>query len=185
MTKEKILKIAKSEFSKKGYENTSLDTVAKKLGLSKAAIYYYFNSKKALYNAIFTESFKGLTFFVEGDSLKDIENYIEKTGEFFKKDKEIAKLFAMELANGMIHLNDETLKIMSKLLKTVVDSLKGIEVNPFFLQTVIISSLVTYSNTIRLRERVSSMVKCKSLNPEFDIIEELKLMITNYLKAKK
>jgi AcrR family transcriptional regulator len=185
MTKDKIIQTAKTEFSKKGYENTSLENIAKKCGITKAAIYYYFKSKRELYNVIFQESFKKITFHLEGNVQKDLENYIEITGRFFKEDREIAKLFAMELANETVHLNDETLKIMSKLLKTVVNAVKDSDVNPFYLQTVIISSLITYANTLKVRERVSSIVNCKTLNPEFDIVEEMKLMIKNYLKAKK
>jgi TetR/AcrR family transcriptional regulator len=43
-----LLREAASQFSRKGFHAASLDDIAQKLGVTKAALYYYFPSKQAL-----------------------------------------------------------------------------------------------------------------------------------------
>lgn len=44
-TKEKIVKSAEVLFRERGFENTSVDSIVKKAGISKGAFYVHFNSK--------------------------------------------------------------------------------------------------------------------------------------------
>ena len=46
--KREFLNIAKKLFFTKGYEQTSVDSIIKKIGLSKGSFYYYFKSKEDL-----------------------------------------------------------------------------------------------------------------------------------------
>ena len=55
-TKEDILQIALKHFANKGYENTTLEDIAKEIDITKPAIYYYFKNKEELYNEIFKEN---------------------------------------------------------------------------------------------------------------------------------
>ncbi|MFW9908478.1 MAG: TetR/AcrR family transcriptional regulator [Candidatus Thorarchaeota archaeon] len=48
-TQNVILDAAEHLFSKKGYHNTSMDDIVEKSGMSKGAIYGYFNSKEDLF----------------------------------------------------------------------------------------------------------------------------------------
>jgi AcrR family transcriptional regulator len=48
-SREEILEAARRVLMKKGIAATTLDAVAREVGLSKAALYYYFPSKDALY----------------------------------------------------------------------------------------------------------------------------------------
>lgn len=50
--KERIIKAAFKIFTKKGYHETTMDDIAKELGVSKAALYQYFKNKKDLLNEI-------------------------------------------------------------------------------------------------------------------------------------
>lgn len=47
-TKDKILKAAKEIFEEKGYDNTKVDEIAEKAGVTKAMIYYHFESKESI-----------------------------------------------------------------------------------------------------------------------------------------
>lgn len=47
-----ILRIAADHFLKYGYHGTSLSEVAKKAGINKSTIHYYFRSKKNLYREV-------------------------------------------------------------------------------------------------------------------------------------
>ncbi|MHA2162834.1 MAG: TetR/AcrR family transcriptional regulator [Candidatus Thorarchaeota archaeon] len=51
-TQDKILGAAESLFSRDGYHGTSMDAIVKESGLSKGAIYGYFESKEMLFLAL-------------------------------------------------------------------------------------------------------------------------------------
>jgi AcrR family transcriptional regulator len=48
ITKKRIFELALSLFMDKGYENVSIDTIVKNLGLTKGAFYHHFVSKEAI-----------------------------------------------------------------------------------------------------------------------------------------
>jgi AcrR family transcriptional regulator len=48
-TKERILQVALDLFARSGYEHTGLTQIAKQVGITKPALYYYFHSKEELY----------------------------------------------------------------------------------------------------------------------------------------
>jgi len=47
--KSRILDAANKVFAEKGYHEATMDDIAKRLGVSKGAIYLYFSSKEDLY----------------------------------------------------------------------------------------------------------------------------------------
>ena len=48
LKEREILNAAEETFSQFGYENTKMDDIAEKLGISKGLVYFYFNSKEKL-----------------------------------------------------------------------------------------------------------------------------------------
>jgi AcrR family transcriptional regulator len=52
VARNKIIQAATSTFSKKGYYDSSMDDIAKEVGVTKATLYLYFKSKKELLKAI-------------------------------------------------------------------------------------------------------------------------------------
>ncbi len=180
MTKKKeILDIALIHFAQNGYENTSLDNIAKDANITKPAIYYHFKSKKEIYNQIFINHYKNLKF------KNDLKDYIYKMGEFFIQNPQIAKLFAKELSSNMEHLEHETIEIVSKTLKTLCYILKDTNINPFFIQTLIVSSFTTYSHTLKMRETISGIVQSPKLLIDFNIIDEIYNTIDLYIKGRE
>lgn len=55
-TRQALLQEAQHAFATRGYGGTSLEEIAAKLGLTKAAIYYHFRSKRALLTTLLDES---------------------------------------------------------------------------------------------------------------------------------
>lgn len=53
MKKERIIALATREFSEKGYQGASINTMVENLGISKGSIFQYFSSKKGLFLYIF------------------------------------------------------------------------------------------------------------------------------------
>lgn len=51
-----IMKEALLLFGKKGYDGTSMDMIAKKIGISKATLYQYFENKEDLFAAVMKET---------------------------------------------------------------------------------------------------------------------------------
>jgi len=55
-TKERILEAALRMFSERGYVGTNLRDLAKELGLSKSALYRHFDSKEAIWDAMYQQT---------------------------------------------------------------------------------------------------------------------------------
>ena len=70
----RILEAALDEFQKKGFEGARVDEIAKKAGVNKALIYYYFESKEKILEAIFDEMKKD---FVTGKSKALAANFAD------------------------------------------------------------------------------------------------------------
>jgi TetR/AcrR family transcriptional regulator len=51
-TRHKLLEVAEGEFARLGYEGAHLQHIAAQVGVQKTALYYYFESKAALYEAV-------------------------------------------------------------------------------------------------------------------------------------
>ena len=66
MSKEKIIKIATQEFATYGYDGVSMNTLASKLEVNKATIYYHFKHKKSLYQDVLKSIIKINTKEVKG-----------------------------------------------------------------------------------------------------------------------
>ena len=50
-TKQKILDVSLKLFMQLGFENTYMDDIAQKVGITKPAVYYYFKDKQDLFEA--------------------------------------------------------------------------------------------------------------------------------------
>jgi TetR/AcrR family transcriptional regulator len=51
-TRTKMLEVAEQEFARRGYEGAHLQRIASQVGVQKTALYYYFESKAALHQAV-------------------------------------------------------------------------------------------------------------------------------------
>jgi AcrR family transcriptional regulator len=183
--KQKIIQTALKHFAINGYKNTSLEKIAQELNITKPALYYHFKNKNDLYNAIFITYFSKLKFHVTGEISKDLENYINILHEFFKKEPLLAKLLSKEISCEFRNLNEESISILTKMIQTLNKILKNTNINPFFIQNLIISTFTTYLNTMEIRKKITTLITCCEISSEFDLKEELILTITNYIKAKQ
>ncbi len=80
--KSRILEAAKQVFDDKGYRQATMDDVAKKLSVSKGALYLYFASKEELFEAICRTAplaMKDILY----SSFKDTVDPMESASEFF------------------------------------------------------------------------------------------------------
>ena len=57
LTKKRILTIAERLFSEKGFDATSVDSIARKAKVNKALIYYHFKDKNDIISSLFASYF--------------------------------------------------------------------------------------------------------------------------------
>ncbi len=82
--KSRILDAANRVFAEKGYHEATMDDIAKRLGVSKGAIYLYFSSKEDLFEAMCNaapRAFKEILY----SSFGNEANPIQSATEFFDK----------------------------------------------------------------------------------------------------
>lgn len=80
-----IIKEALLIFGKKGYDGTSMDMIAKKVGVSKATLYQYFENKEDLFAAVMKETpfhFNFMNIKPEIDSY-DLSSAVKKIGMMY------------------------------------------------------------------------------------------------------
>ncbi|MBN1649662.1 MAG: TetR/AcrR family transcriptional regulator [Spirochaetales bacterium] len=63
--RNRILKAAQSEFAEKGFDGARTDSIARKAGVNKALIYYYFKGKDHLFSTLVEDFFTEMKKFLE------------------------------------------------------------------------------------------------------------------------
>lgn len=107
-TKKRIIKASISVFVEKGYMGGRIDEIARRAGVNKAMIYYYFDSKEGLYTSIIEMVFKNVSIFlsehlsrVKPDTIyDDIASFIDRYIDFIYKNRIFVKLLLWEFARG-------------------------------------------------------------------------------------
>ena len=109
-TKDRILDAAKQVFAEKGYDGARVDEIAKKAGINKATLYYYFKSKESLlkdvletlylkYNKDESSKFNICTINGENGTLSGSinESVINNVLESIKENENVFKIILTEL----------------------------------------------------------------------------------------
>ncbi|MBN1758921.1 MAG: TetR/AcrR family transcriptional regulator [Chitinispirillaceae bacterium] len=65
VTRARILIVAEKLFSEKGFDATRVDEIAEKAEVNKALIYYYFKSKDAILEALFSSAIRDIIVMIE------------------------------------------------------------------------------------------------------------------------
>ena len=108
--REEILGAAKATFAERGYHATKISDVARAAGISYGSIYWYFDSKEALFEALMDRQEELLrahivrtagTMSGRDDAEQVFRASVVATFEFFEADRQVAKLlFRDSLALG-------------------------------------------------------------------------------------
>ncbi len=104
--KKEFLDIAQRLFFTHGYEQTSVDTIIKEIGLSKGTFYYYFKSKEQLLD----ELTKGLS-----------QQILEKVKEIVSRDNLNAVTKLNEAYKVTANIKLENIELVKTLLKAFYD----------------------------------------------------------------
>ncbi|MGJ8679368.1 TetR family transcriptional regulator C-terminal domain-containing protein [Paraglaciecola sp.] len=109
---KKILNAAEKEFAKSGFKGTTIQSVANAAELPKANVLYYFKTKSDLYIGvlkqiltIWNSSFDQAT--AEDDPAQVLATYISEKIEISRIRPDLSKIFALEIINGGLNLDEE------------------------------------------------------------------------------
>ncbi|UII55839.1 TetR/AcrR family transcriptional regulator [Cytobacillus spongiae] len=127
-TYEKIIDTAYRLFAENGFEKTSMSAIAKEMGISKPAIYYYFPSKEQLIHTLFhylIAEIQFSTFFNRGEYTK--ENFAEKLIEDGSRmiSQQAADPFYEKIMNEYYVLSTRNTDYQRQLTQVLNDFLNG------------------------------------------------------------
>lgn len=99
-SREKILAAALELFANNGYDASSIDSIAKKAGISKGLIYNYYKSKKDVLLAIMNDAMKlGEVMMAENKTIKDpykkMRKMVDSVFDMMYKQPEYMKLLTV------------------------------------------------------------------------------------------
>jgi AcrR family transcriptional regulator len=105
--RDKIKQAAAEVFIERGLDGARMQEIADRAGANKAMIYYYFDSKEALFSAIFTETFSSLfkmfnsIFAVEEvDPLVVIPQLVHTHLAFLHANPDLPRMIVREMHSG-------------------------------------------------------------------------------------
>ena len=183
--KKLILKSARTLFFKKGFNNVTVDEIAKSSELGKGSIYLYFNSKEEIYAQILLndiEDFNQQVYVLLNKKKIAADLLVEFSSiyvDFFFNDGELfrilmtymlqpAKMNLTEKLNSQIlTANARSIDVIGKILKLGVSSkefsaninLKQNQNAIWGLLNGIISLYIFSGSPIKRRERINSTIK--------------------------
>ncbi len=133
-TRKHIIETARKLFSEHGYLGVSMNDIAGKLNISKAALYYHFKSKTEIYKNVLDEVFSKLSIkineaFEENIPGKKLLLLIQKYLDFGNKERNLIKMLAVKITPAdprikkyIIRLRNQISNLMESAIK---DARKG------------------------------------------------------------
>lgn len=172
--KDELLEAAGELFLKKGYRNTSVNSIVESIGVSKGTFYYYFDSKEEVVDGLVEKISKPIYQKIDQIITQDSLNAVEKLNEIFATSTQmeldnneiVRKFFYMVYKPGNLRLRDkiqkeaveETAPRMAKVVKQGIE--EGTLDTPFPEE---VSRLILWMG-FKLEEEMANAL----LNPESD-----------------
>lgn len=120
---EKILKAAESVFAKKGFAGASTAEIARKAGVPKANLHYYFRTKQDLYGSVLDAILEvwldalDEELVAEADPATALGNYIARKMAASRDAPEPSRLWAIEVIGGARHVQPFLRNRLRRLVK--------------------------------------------------------------------
>jgi TetR/AcrR family transcriptional regulator len=176
----KILEAAELEFAQFGYNGASIMSIAKRAGLPRPNVHYYFANKLDLYNkvlmdvlALWNEAFDLIT--VDDDPAEAIGGYIHAKVMYSKTNPLASKIFANELILGAPNLSEYLnedyrtwLSGKSEVIQAWIAEGKMDPVDPYYLILLIWASTQHYADfSVQVR---AVLAKSRLEDQDFDAV---------------
>lgn len=150
-TREDIIEVASRLFSEYTYLGASMNDIAKKLNITKAALYYHFKSKAEIYKNVLDRIFyelKSSITVASGEKTVDkklhglIKNYLD----FGLKDKNLIRALMLKLSPGSPEINKHIMHLREKIVNLIQPLVREVILNKKIIgeaDSYLITSLLT------------------------------------------
>jgi len=130
-TKKRIINTARCLFSEFSYLDVSMNDIAKKLNITKAALYYHFSSKSEIYKEVINQTFNDLILSIKTSLSRTtaeeklhrlVKNYLD----FGSKEKNLIKVLILKLPPTDIQIKKyiiQSNKQIINLIQSVIDEM--------------------------------------------------------------
>jgi len=113
-TRDRILKAAEQVFAEKGYTGARVAEIAKRSGMDKRLIFYYFSNKQGLYSHILEDFFQRAEpvfdeFLRRRKDMAqklDLARFLENTTEFIQANRNPVRILFREFLDGGVLLEE-------------------------------------------------------------------------------
>jgi len=128
--KEKIFEVAVCCFNEEGYENTTIETIAARAGISKGGLYHYFRSKKELFLELFDYNvnryFQHIKSFIATSHTPEekLRILVRKAGEILRQHEQFYRFCLEFLSMGV--RDPEIKKVMTRFYKNSLETFQEI-----------------------------------------------------------
>jgi AcrR family transcriptional regulator len=154
-TKARILDAAEEEFASAGLSGARTEAIASRTGVTKAMLYYYFQSKEQLYQAVLERLFSDHILAVkdpawdEGDPAEMLERYIRQFLSRASRNPNIPAIVAYEAMQNKGKYYKEvgiisTYQTIARILERGMQSGKFRQVDAYHAAVTIVGACVFY-----------------------------------------
>ena len=150
-TKQYIIKTARGLFSEYSYPGVSMSDIAKKLNVTKAALYYHFTGKSEIYKKVLDEVFGNLSAstakaFNEKTASKKLRLFIKNYLDFGLKEKNFMKALMLKLSPTDPQVKKHIIQLreqMASSIQPLVASMIAVKKMPCKIDSRLATSMLT------------------------------------------
>jgi AcrR family transcriptional regulator len=125
-TKEKILEAAKLEFLEKGFGPAKVDDIARRAGITKAMLYYHFNTKENIFNEIVNkvvaevrQEFRSTMSLADMGNPEQFRNHLKAMATFYYQRQNIIRLVIAEQFSDRNQKNVSQLTVFKDIFELI------------------------------------------------------------------
>jgi len=142
VTKARIIQESRMLFSKKGFDATTIDDIARASDVNKALIYYYFKNKSGLYNEVMSGLFDAIYSEVKkresstDSATKELQKFIETYAKYANEHTYFPAILLRELSDSGAHLPEDMFHKMRRVFFLLSDILQRGEDEGVFKKSI-------------------------------------------------
>ena len=129
-SREKLLAAAIPAFAQAGFSGARVDEIARRARVNKAMIYYHFQTKRGLYQAVLLHLFSGVRREMERiahdepDPRRRLVAFYGRLARIFEAQPALPHIMLREVLTGGRHLHGETGRFLGALLDFIREALE-------------------------------------------------------------
>lgn len=184
--KELIFETALQCFNESGYYSTSLDTIARRAGISKGGLYYHFRTKNELFIELFhyrvDKYFEQVRAYISDvrDPELRLEMFVAKASEILTRNQDFMRFFLEFMSIGA--RDEEIRRVMTDYYANSIANFsciiqEGVATGKFMTADVREIARAVYFISMGV------FLTYFSVNPDFDLVDQHVVHITNILKG--